>query len=468
MRPFITLLFTAVIGLVSSASAQSVDSIVQYYQSSYEVPGVSVGIIKGGRIIYKKAVGVTSVESRQPVTTRSDFHLASVSKTFAATAIMKLAAAGKVSLDQRLITYLPSFKMKDSSYQQITLRQILTHTSGIPDVRDYDWAHPQTDDAAVIRYIQTFADQSLDFKPGTQFKYSNAAYNLLAAVIAQVTGVTFETYLQQEIFTPLQMTTTTFLKPSVMDSAALPHIADDNLQISVSKIYPYNRIHAASSTLHSNVDDMLHWAQFWTTDTNSLKTIMTTGQRPLWGVDSMCLGFFSTKIDGKKVVYHAGSDLGFRSFFAFVPADSLGVIVMANNNLVDTRAIAVNIIRGGAPDPIPVYFLLKNVILTAGIAKTKDVYFSEKNKSSSKYSFNAKDLDVLGRFLLDKKHYQEAIDVFLFNIELDPATAGWYDSAGDGYKAMGKHDLALESYQKALKIDPNRESTRNKILQLGN
>lgn len=217
------------------------DSLLLLHKESWAIPGVVLGIIKNDEVVYAKALGVQGIDTNDPLTVKSVFHMASVSKPFVATAIMQLVEDGKVELDGRLIDYVPYFKMADERYKTITIRQILNHSSGIPDVEDYEWHKLEYDENAAKRYAQSFINSKLDFTPGDGYSYSNAAFDMLANVIAEVSGITFEEYMKKNIFEPIGMVNSTFFTPDVPEELATkPHVIGDSLQLAVSKVYPYN------------------------------------------------------------------------------------------------------------------------------------------------------------------------------------------------------------------------------------
>ncbi len=181
------------------------DSLLLVQKESWNIPGIAIGILRNDSIIYTKGLGVKSIKTGDSITTKSIFHMASVSKPFTATAIIQLLEQGKLDLNDKLIEYIPYFKMADARYRDITIKHILTHTSGIPDVEDYEWGQPKYDVDAAKRYASSFSDAFLDFEPGTEYNYSNAAYDLLANVISLLSGMTFEDYMKKFIFEPAGM-----------------------------------------------------------------------------------------------------------------------------------------------------------------------------------------------------------------------------------------------------------------------
>ena len=175
---FITLLY---INACSNLSSDSKDSIVSgemgmnldtvltpYIEkiiTSFDLPGVAVGIVKDNKIIYVKTFGYLNTETKEPVTLTSLFHMASVSKPFVATAIMQLVEQNKIHLDSTVVSYLPYFKLDDDQYKNITIIQMLNHISGMPDVQDYEWYKPVYDAGALEQYVRSISSKKCGRHP---------------------------------------------------------------------------------------------------------------------------------------------------------------------------------------------------------------------------------------------------------------------------------------------------------------
>lgn len=460
---------------------EALEKLVMMQKASFDIPGLAVGIIKNGEVVYAKGLGVQALDTGDSLTTRSLFHMASVSKPFVATAIVQLVEQGKIELDKKLTHYLPYFKMKDERYREITIIQMLNHTSGIPDVEDYEWDKPQYDDEAAERYVRSFKNEALDFTPGQDYNYSNAAFDILADVIAKVSGMTFENYMKKYIFEPVGMTNSTFYKPEVPQKLATkPHTLGNQLEMSVGDLYPYNRIHAPSSTLHSNIDDLLLWAKV---NLNKGKingksiyndnsyALLTSGSVKTKGKDSICLSWFASQIGDYRMLGHSGGDEGYRTYFGFIPEQKAAVVLMANNDLFWSGYAAnylLNYIFSGVPKvwKVPIHFKLKDHILNEGIEKCKEIYLYQKQNFPEKYIYDSWCLDDLGYWLLDRGHPEKALEVFKFNIDLEPDHAGWVDSVGDAYRAMDNKEMAITWYKKALEMKPTQDFSRRKLREL--
>lgn len=451
-------------------------------QQLFDAPGIAFGMIKNDTIVYADAHGVKSLDTKEPLTTSSIFHMASVSKPFVATAIVQLMEQGKIDLDEKLTHYLPYFKMADERYKDITIKHMLTHTSGIPNINDYEWDKPEYDDGAVERYTRSQKAFKLDFTPGEKYSYSNPAFDILCDVIAKVSGMTFEAYMKKNIFEPIGMKNSTFFKPEVpKDLATQPHVLGDSLQMVVSKIYPYNRRHAGSSTLHSNVEDMLLWARVYLNkgridDTQIFSEesydLLTSVHSPE-GQKKVCLSWFLGKMNNSKLYNHSGGDTGYATFFGFMPEHKSAVVIMANTDQFWAANNAAIILKNSLfNDTIrpkaPIHYKLKDYILKDGIEKVKEIYVAEQQKKPQDYYVRENYLDNLGYWLIDRKHPKQALDAFLYLVELDPDFAGWVSSAADAYKALDSIDLAIQWHKKALKIDPSYEYAKEEIEKLSN
>ncbi|HBB98160.1 MAG TPA: hypothetical protein DC054_22475 [Blastocatellia bacterium] len=302
------------------------------------LPGFAIGVVKNGKLIYAKGFGVAKLGGTMAITSKSLFHMASVTKTFVATAVMQLSEKGKIDLDAPVIRYLPYFKLNDERYRTITIRQMLSHTSGIPDTVNYNWDKPEYDAGALERFVRSIADQKLVFAPGEKFAYSNTAYEMLGDVIAKVSGESFEDYVQRNILTPIGMKDSTLLvREANSQLLTSPHVMENN-KVVVSKVFPYNRAHSPSSTLYSSIEDMSRWA------IANLNHGELDGQRILKRetIDSMWrpvvdalgmkegISWFTTEKQGHRLVLHSGGDTGFESLVILAPDDQVAVVAMSN------------------------------------------------------------------------------------------------------------------------------------------
>lgn len=155
---------------------------------SEKIVGLAVGIVEDGHLSYTHEFGtMTLADGNKPITPHTLFHMASITKTFVATSILQLVEQGKIDLNAPLTTYLPYFRLRDPRYKLITVHQMLSHVSGMPDVeyKDYHWDKPEYDDGALERYTRSLVDKELLWAPGSKFHYSNMAFECLGDLVAK-------------------------------------------------------------------------------------------------------------------------------------------------------------------------------------------------------------------------------------------------------------------------------------------
>lgn len=324
---------------------QKLDTMLSRFIENGPFTGLQVGIVSEDEIIFTGEYGSANVSAGEPVVSSTLFHQASVSKTFVVTAVMQLAERGQVELNSPVVNYLPYFKMNDERYPQITVRQLLNHTSGMPDEEDYAWDRPEYDEESLERYVRGICHLGLLSDPGTHFAYSNIAYEILGDLIAKVSGLSFEQYMRQHILEPAGMSTSSFLKQEVEPVLAAPHVLRNSAGYGpyVSEVFPYNRAHAPSSTLYTNAQEMcrymqMHLGQGKATDRcnalqpGSYDLMWSPTKATGWGPEhkDVGLGWFLGNYKGSRMLSHSGWDTGFLSELILLPDDNLGISVMTN------------------------------------------------------------------------------------------------------------------------------------------
>jgi hypothetical protein len=169
--------------IVNGTEGAYVDSLltpfIEEVVSTFHLPGLAIGVVARGQIVYARAFGFENVETKEPVTLETMFHMASIPKPFVATAIMQLVERGKIDLEETVVTYLPYFRLEGGPYDSITIGHMLTHVSGMPDVKDYQWDKPVYDEDALETYVRSIASEKMLSSPGDKYAYSNMAYECL-------------------------------------------------------------------------------------------------------------------------------------------------------------------------------------------------------------------------------------------------------------------------------------------------
>ncbi len=463
-----------------NAKLDSIKNCIQKYVDGYNIPGIAVGIIKDNKVIANLGFGEKVMKSGDSINQQSIFHMASLSKPVTATAIMQLVEQGKINLDSSITEYLPYFKLKDSAYKQIKIKDILTHSSGMPDVNDYEWDKPQFDEGSAERYVRSIANEEMIAQVGERWRYSNMAYDVLADVVAKVSGMSFETYVKEHILVPLRMRNSSFIPNDLNpDLRTKGHVWD--FGTSVSDIYPYNRRHAPSSCLNSTLEDMCQWALVNLNNgelngNNILKEsshdILFTPQFKINENRSIGLSWFVEDYKGMNTVSHEGSDLGYRSKIIFAPEISSAIIIASNYNMTPVNEIAfniINILQGHEPDPIeiPISFTIGNEIFKIGMEASIAKYYKIKNSQEAKnYDLSESQLNRLGYQLLRAEKYTEAIEIFKLNTKEYPNSANVYDSLAEAYMRNGQNNLAISFYKITLQMNSDNDFAKKALLEL--
>lgn len=314
-----------------------VDSICDTYKKP-GVPGVSVLVLKDGKVVYRKVAGLANVMQNKPVTPETVFNLASVSKQFTAACIVLLNQKGKLDLDDKLSKYFPDFP---SYSQSITLKHLLNHSSGIKDYRVL--AFIKGDDTfnytnAEVRKL--LVAQELDFEPGSTFSYSNSGYWFLNQIVEQVSGQSIISFAEENIFKPLKMTSTCFsYKPNSVKNSATGYVINNG--ITEVRLLDENVI--GGGGVLSTVDDLVRWLfeienkkvlgkAFW-------DEMLVNNAYEYEKGKKYSMGFFIADYRGKNRVKHGGDVDGFHTQISYFPADKVGVIILSNNDETNTQLL---------------------------------------------------------------------------------------------------------------------------------
>jgi CubicO group peptidase (beta-lactamase class C family) len=317
---------------------------------------MGIGVLKNGKVLYSKGLGVKDQSTKEPVTNKTVFHMASVSKPFVSTAILQLVEQGKLNLDDPVTEHLPYFKLADHRYRSITIEHLLLHTSGIPDVgpsENYEWDKPQHDQLALERFVKSLNTWKLDFKPGRKKPaYSNTGYEILGDIIAKASGMSFEAFMQDHILTPNQMTGSSFLLSEIPKTRlSSAHIKNAAGEIEVSAVYPYNRKHAPSSCLHSNIEDMLKFAltnlnqgQFRNKRIYSEHTydLLMTPRVKENKIFQYGLGWNIADYRETQRIEFTGGDIGFDTVIIMVPSAAFAIVVLSNRHFIPPAFEVIN------------------------------------------------------------------------------------------------------------------------------
>lgn len=330
-RPTVGAPTTAPQSTVTPALAEEFDALFTVLEEKRAFNG-AVLIAHDGELLFSQGYGYADYEQKIPNTPTTRFRLGSVTKQFTAAAILVLRAQGKLNLNDPICDYLDPCP---DSWQPITIHQILTHTSGIPEFAAL--AAYKRNGAALSSPAETvalFRDEPLDFAPGSSWKYSNSGYILLGLIIERASGQSYEKFLQQSIFEPLQLENSGY--DDNQQGVALGY--DNRWYVETGLFNP--AVPYATGGLFSTVEDLYRWDQALYTDrilSQALRDQMFTAHAPLPNADGSGYGYgwMIGQHLGHTIYSHDGQIDGFRTYFARFPDDRLTIIVLCNRDDID-------------------------------------------------------------------------------------------------------------------------------------
>lgn len=343
---------TPVFSQISSQITQEIDAYVQTAMDIWQVPGLAVAIVNKDSIMYAKGYGVLDLRDTIPVDEHSLFAVASNSKAFTATAIGLLVQEGKVDWDDKVLDYLPHFQLQDpDATRKLTLRDLLCHRVGhVTWGGDLTWFGSTYDRDEVVRRIR-YQEADYDFRTG--YGYSNLMFLVAGEVIEAVTGQSWDDFIQERFFTPLDMkrSNTSVALLDSMSNVATPHT------YRLGDIFPvsYRNVDnvAPAAAINSSVTDMGHWLQMQlnqgtynkqrivhptvireTHTSHNLRSLSSEFKRlyPNTHFRTYGLGWGKMDYHGSLLVSHTGGMDGMYSYSGFMPEKNLGVVVLSNRD----------------------------------------------------------------------------------------------------------------------------------------
>lgn len=337
MRKLRWVLASAILAGCSLNSDTEVDNLFKDYRAAGK-PGASVMVIKEGDPVLIRTYGLASLEGQEPVRTFTNFRLASVTKQFTATAVLMLVAEGKLALDESIRQYFPEFPAFTG---EITIRQLLQHTSGIEDYEPiYGDAYPeQILDRGVVEIISL--TEGTYFPPGTEYRYSNSGYAILAILVEDVSGQSFPKFLNQRIFAPLGMVNTVAYRRGENDvpNRALGYTVDGDL-VEETDQSAWSAV-VGDGGIYSSLEDLFLWDQALYDNDLLPAELWAAAWTP--GKEDYGFGWRIDDYKGHRRLHHSGSTSGFRNFMQRFPEEELTVIVLTNRAGPDVAPLAEQI-----------------------------------------------------------------------------------------------------------------------------
>lgn len=481
----IALLFFLSAFVAAQTRIGTINAVLDQLRKETDFSG-NVLIAERGKILYAGSLGYANAETKTPLNDDSIFLIGSVAKTFTAACVLKLKEQGKLNLDDRVTKYLPAL-----DYKSVTLRHLLTHTSGILEYQSEEIireiAGKGVNNAGLIGVFAKL-NPKLQFEPGTKWDYSNTNYILLAAIVEKVSGKSFPQFVRDNIFVPAKMTRSFVLFENVPEKLK-KEIADgyrltDPLAIApvnvntldgARKAYVTKRNLSGAGNLYSTTVDLLKFHQALQREKILKKQTlaeMYVRQKLSSGENynsfsrtnypaKDALGWFVADDETKgRIVYHPGGDIGYASYFLRNTTKDQTVIILSNIELLRhyTPTALMKILNDES------YKLdLKSLAGALGREYNRCgapamLKLFEQLKTNDRYNFGEEEINELGyRLLYDKKDAAAALEIFKSNAERFPKSYNVWDSLGEIYYQTGNLEEAVKNYAKSLQINPQNE-----------
>jgi len=317
---------------------QKVDEYIDAHMQMNQFSG-SILIAKNDQILVNKGYGFTNYSYDIKNAPETKFRIGSLSKGFTAVAILQLEEKGLLNIDDKLKKYIPDYPQGD----KITIKNLLTHTSGIPNHTEFEDFNKERRvyEYSILETIETFKSKSLRFNPGEKFDYSNSNYILLGYIIEQISKLSYSEFIEQNIFKPLNMTNSGFENPEkIIKNLAQGYCKKEN-EIEKAKYRNMSNAHA-SGALYSTVEDLYKWDRALYSEaliSNESKEKMFTEFKSNYG-----FGWGIVDVFDHKMIAHSGEIDGFTSNISRFINDDISIIILSNFEHTPMNCLNIDLI----------------------------------------------------------------------------------------------------------------------------
>ncbi len=327
-------------------TADAIDALLQRALRKRPLAGVSVSIERDNEIIFERGYGYANIKEGIPASATTVYRIGSVTKQFTAVAILQLAESKKISLDAPITDILPNYPMQGKT---ISVRHLLGHTSGVKSYTELEsWKASDTVNKTTDEMIALFKDLPLDFDPGDVFSYSNSGYFLLGAIIEKVSGMTYQSYLQANVFGPAELLSTSYCDEEEFGQGIARGYKRSGGQLSPADSLSMTQPFSAGA-LCSTTQDLVRWRralnQKVLLNAESSRLLETSGSLRDGSETGYGFGFFVGTLGQHTRVFHGGSINGFSAQVAYYPSDGLSVVILSNTEGAGVSSLEEEIVR---------------------------------------------------------------------------------------------------------------------------
>jgi CubicO group peptidase (beta-lactamase class C family) len=433
----------------------------------------SVLVAENGKVIYKNAFGLANREWGIPNTTDTKFMIGSVSKPLTAMLVLVQVQKGLISLDKTITDYIPWYSKKNGS--RITIRQLLGHSSGLPNYDIMNEFFPKISRQNFTRedYVKLYMDSALVFEPGSSYYYSSWGYFTLGYILEKVTGKSYSQLMKEDIFDKTGMDGSgSYYHTQVVNKRATGY--DYSLGGFTSSDFRDQSNTMGTGDLYSTVEDLfrLHLA----ISNNSLlnkqltEEMFNPGIRPWrYGFGWFNQNFKYTTTDSVFANYHLGMTEGFLSFMIRIPATNSLIVFLCNSSPTHFFGITSSLMKALYNLPVtvkqPVHKAMETIIVEGGTAKAIKEYKRMKADTAN-YYIDWLAMNQLGDQLFTMQRYEDARMIFENNTAEFPDRDYIMTSLAKTYEKLGRKADAIGWYKKAVALNPKNEEAKNRLKEL--
>jgi CubicO group peptidase (beta-lactamase class C family) len=472
-------------GVAQSRPKSQHDTVETFLRSEMQkrhIPGLQVAVVRHGRLVLTRAYGLADVQHAVPVTNQTSFSIASMTKAFTGVAIMQLVEEGKLDLKAPVSQYLSGLP---TAWQAVTIQQLLTHVSGIPDIVDQKNGK-LLGDGSPDAFMSKANTLPMDFATGDRFSYNQTNYLLLGKVIEKLSGKSFMQFVTEGQLDVANMRTTAFggFSDIIKNRAqpyALQHVSanDKNPEQLVNIFYESVPSLAAGNGINTSAEQVADWiialqhGRLLKGDA-SLGTMWTPGV-----LNNGSHGGFGGPLNGyalgwpviARPTHRALAPIGGNWAALFIyPDDDLSVVILTNLQGSHPEAFVDEVAGYFVPDILnAVGFGIPRVITTLqaelmkkGFDHVLDIVNDPQHKQL-KSQLREADVNAWGYRLRGQGQQKQALEIFKLNVSLFPASANTYDSLADAYEGLGNRDLAVENYKRSLALNPQNQNAVERL-----
>jgi CubicO group peptidase (beta-lactamase class C family) len=447
-------------------------AIMQIYHD-YNMFDGAVLVAENGKVIYKDAFGLANREWNIPNKTDTKFMIGSVSKPLTATLMLIQVQKGLISLDKTIEDYLPEFKNKPAA--KVTIRQLLSHTSGIPNydiIKDF---FPRISRQYFTRdeYIKVFIDAPLAFEPGTHYAYSSWGYFTLGYIMEKVSSKSYAQLMSDDIFIKIGMTNSgSYDHTQIVSNRATGY--DYSLGGYTSADFRDQSNTMGTGDIYSTVEDLFKFHIALSNNTLLNKELTAEMFAPGIELAQYGYGWFNkqfkyTAVDSVFSNFHLGMTEGFISFIRRIPSTNSLVVILCNSSPTDFFGITSNLYKVLYNKSVdikqPVHKKMESYIAQMGADKAIEEYKKIKTDTVH-YYIDWISMNFIAQQLLNLKRYEEAKVIAENNVIEFPDKDLVLVTMGNIYLALNKKEDAIRFYKKALQITPLYEEAKNRLKEL--